>query len=410
MRVLWLTGVPSRYSSRGSAYNGCGWVSSLESEMASRVELGLAFVLNGEQGKTVRNGVTYYPVNNPFNAGRAGRLFKLIAGHSLERALLLSAYGRIIDDFKPDVIQVFGTEHVYGLTVRETDVPSVIHIQGVLNAYLEHFLPDDMILQDYFMSGKTAAGIFGKIYSYIDVKRRARVEAKIMASARNFIGRTDWDRAQAARYNRNAAYYHVDEVLREPFYKASGTWKRPDSDVLVTTISEAPYKGMDVVLRTAAILKNRYGRNFRWLVFGNVNVPFFEEFTGITCESCGVEPAGVADAAKIASVLASASVYVHPSYNENSPNSLCEAQIVGTPVVASDIGGIPSLVEDSVTGMLAKAGDPVDFAAKIQSVLTSVKFAESLSVQEVRTALSRHDKASIVNDLLNVYRSISGKY
>lgn len=406
MRVLWLSGNPSNYQSGGKADSRGGWISSLETEMASKVELGVAFVLNGESGKVVRGGVTYYPVTNPFESGRMGRVLKFLIGHSFERAILMSAYGKIIDDFKPDIIQVFGTEHLYGLAVRETSLPSVVHIQGVLNDYLRTFLPNDMMLQDWFLSGKTFSGIFGKIWYYVRFRRRAKVEAKIFASARNFMGRTAYDKAQMLKYNAGAAYYHVDEMLRAPFYKAAGKWRRPDANVIVSTISEAPYKGMDVVLRTAAMLKRRYGLSLRWIVFGNVDASFFEAFTGISCDSCGVEAAGTANAETIASALEAASVYVHPSYCENSPNSLCEAQIVGVPVVASNVGGISSLVEDSVTGFLAEAGDPADFAAKIHALLSSPPLSEKISAQAVKAASRRHDKSVITDTLIGVYNRI----
>ena len=47
-----------------------------------------------------------------------------------------------------------------------------------------------------------------------------------------------------------------------------------------------------------------------------------------------------------------AHVYVMPSAIENSPNSLCEAKILGEPTVASYSGGIPILVEDGKTGYM----------------------------------------------------------
>jgi len=43
---------------------------------------------------------------------------------------------------------------------------------------------------------------------------------------------------------------------------------------------------------------------------------------------------------------------VHPSYIDNSPNSICEAQILGLPVVATNVGGVESLIENGKTGLL----------------------------------------------------------
>ena len=60
MRVLWLTNSPSNYLSDGFGYNGCGWISSLENAIKTEVELGVAFVMNGQESKVEKNGVTYY--------------------------------------------------------------------------------------------------------------------------------------------------------------------------------------------------------------------------------------------------------------------------------------------------------------------------------------------------------------
>ena len=60
MRVLWFTNSPSNYLSDGFGYNGCGWISSLENAIKTEVELGVAFVMNGQESKVEKNGVTYY--------------------------------------------------------------------------------------------------------------------------------------------------------------------------------------------------------------------------------------------------------------------------------------------------------------------------------------------------------------
>ena len=46
MRVLWFANTPSNFSMEGSAYNGTGWVSALESEIRDKVDLGLCFMTN----------------------------------------------------------------------------------------------------------------------------------------------------------------------------------------------------------------------------------------------------------------------------------------------------------------------------------------------------------------------------
>ena len=104
--------------------------------------------------------------------------------------------------------------------------------------------------------------------------------------------------------------------------------------------------------------------------------------------------------------LCNSSVYVHPSYIDNSPNSVCEAQFIGIPVLATNVGGIPSLVKDGETGFLFPANDPYMLANLIKMVVNDVALSEKISSAEISVAKTRHNPDSIKTTLLNVYNYI----
>lgn len=62
-------------------------------------------------------------------------------------------------------------------------------------------------------------------------------------------------------------------------------------------------------------------------------------------------------------------VLVLPSYREPFGTVLAEAMAVGTPVVATEVDGLPEVVEDGITGMLVEPGDPDAIAAAVRRVL-----------------------------------------
>jgi glycosyltransferase involved in cell wall biosynthesis len=62
-------------------------------------------------------------------------------------------------------------------------------------------------------------------------------------------------------------------------------------------------------------------------------------------------------------------VLVLPSYEEPFGTVLAEAMAVGTPVVATNVDGLPEVVEDGVTGRLVAPGDPEGIAAAVLEVL-----------------------------------------
>jgi len=73
----------------------------------------------------------------------------------------------------------------------------------------------------------------------------------------------------------------------------------------------------------------------------------------------------------VGAVLSTADVFVLPSFSEARPRSIIEAMSLGIPVVASDIGGIPSLVAHEETGLLVPAGDPGALAAAVDRLVQS---------------------------------------
>jgi glycosyltransferase involved in cell wall biosynthesis len=58
-----------------------------------------------------------------------------------------------------------------------------------------------------------------------------------------------------------------------------------------------------------------------------------------------------------------------PSLNEGLPNVALEAMACGLPVVASRVGGVPEIVNDSVNGFMVPAGEPVILADRLREAL-----------------------------------------
>jgi glycosyltransferase involved in cell wall biosynthesis len=71
------------------------------------------------------------------------------------------------------------------------------------------------------------------------------------------------------------------------------------------------------------------------------------------------------------SFLAAADVVVNPADVEGLPVSILEAMALRRPVVATAVGGVPSVVRHEVTGLLVPPGDPEELAAALVRALTS---------------------------------------
>jgi len=67
--------------------------------------------------------------------------------------------------------------------------------------------------------------------------------------------------------------------------------------------------------------------------------------------------------------LSRSRLLVHPSVTEGVPGGVLEAMSVGTPVLASPVGGIPYVLTDGVEGMLLRGTSPEDIAASAAKLL-----------------------------------------
>jgi glycosyltransferase involved in cell wall biosynthesis len=101
----------------------------------------------------------------------------------------------------------------------------------------------------------------------------------------------------------------------------------------------------------------------------------------------GAKPRG-----EVLEALAGAWALVLPSAWENLPHAAVEALAVGTPVLATAVGGVPEVVHDGVNGLLVPPGRPDELAAAIRRLLDEPGLRERLA------AASRESVAHLSRD------------
>lgn len=406
MRVLWFTNTESNYSKRNRGYNGGGWISSLENHIRSisTIHLAVSFVTGDMNAGEIQD--MYYPIKNPFKKSILNKFRSLFATEKHKDEVLVAECIKVIAKFKPDIIEVFGSENLFGLICNSIDIPVILHIQGIMNPYLLSFLPPSYSLRSYLYHSLQPSVIYRERKGYEFIKYGAIREKKILKSVKYFFGRTEWDRRMVLLYNQKAKYYHCDEILRPEFYK-EGKRSIPEKLVIVSTISSPIYKGYDVILKTARILKDLFGIDFKWIVYGNViRRRYLERNIGIVPSDVNVNLLGVADAATLRESILGATCFVHPSYIDNSPNSVCEAQLLGCPVISTNVGGIPSLIEDGKSGFLVSSNDPHQMAFLIMQVYEDKSLNERIGREGKLVAIDRHNEVKIVKMVVDTYSEI----
>ena len=166
-----------------------------------------------------------------------------------------------------------------------------------------------------------------------------------------------------------------------------------------------PFKGVRHLVDAAAILRaSNIGFELNICGGGSELAPLTQY-----CKELGLEDSisfqGWVTGNKKASILASADVLVLPSYSEGMPNSVLEGMASGLAVIATSVGGIPSLIQSEKQGFLINAGSVDELAQAMKTLINDRDLIEQMGCVNQELIRQRHDINAvwpIVADVLGV--------
>jgi glycosyltransferase involved in cell wall biosynthesis len=163
--------------------------------------------------------------------------------------------------------------------------------------------------------------------------------------------------------------------------------------------SQDPRKGFDLLFSAISCLSsNKLDRQTQCIIFGQ-SEPIDPPRLGIPMTYLG----HLGDDYTLALVYSAADVVVVPSRQDNLPQTATEAHSCGRPVVAFDVGGMSDVVDDRVTGYLAKPFEPGDLAKGICWTIQDGDRLANLGREARKRALSLWVPETIVKQYLGVY-------
>ena len=113
---------------------------------------------------------------------------------------------------------------------------------------------------------------------------------------------------------------------------------------------------------------------------------------------------GEREPGEVPALLGASDLFVWPGVNEAFGMAFLEAQAAGLPVVAQDQAGVPEVVRDRVSGVLARPDDPEDFARTVRRLLTDADQRRELAASArsfVHTERSLDRAAATLKALLS---------
>lgn len=419
MRILWITNITfpeaeSKLSGNVSLQPSGGWLLGASDALTQKKELKLyvASVSRLVNKLTCIEGehITYFVL--PYGNGN-----KKI-NHDYE-----PLWAEVHERVQPDVVHIHGTEFTHGLAYIEACGSNnvCVSIQGLVSAcssYYYYGLTRKNILQ----SVTPYSFIFGGIMKgYREFKEKAGCEIEIIKRVKHIIGRTSWDRSRIWAINPKANYHFCNETLRKSFYQGD-TWKYENCTPHTIFISQAgyPLKGLHMVLKSLPLVLRHYPDTMVRIAGNDITLYktlkqklLLSDYGNIIRKiikkhhlESHIVFTGLLDSDGMKKEYLKSNVFVCPSTIENSPNSLGEAQMLGVPVLASYVGGIPDMMrgdEDHLyrfeeVEMLAQK--LVDLFDKMSNVKTEVMRQK---------AIQRHNTSKNLDDMLGIYYVIKDK-
>lgn len=104
-------------------------------------------------------------------------------------------------------------------------------------------------------------------------------------------------------------------------------------------------------------------------------------------------------------LLAAADVFVMPSLSEGMPMAMIEAMLAGKPIVASNVGGIPELIDTTEVGLLVPPRDVEALAHGLARVIHDASLREGLGEAARARALEHFSASAMAERYLELYRA-----
>lgn len=406
MNILWLCNVePPAVSEALGKNKGVygGWLDDMSRRLLLDHSLTIAYMGTG------------------IRSGSVGKLSYL----SFNESSAASALRDLLDSSSYDLIHIWGTEYSHSyemvMLLKERGLLDrcVVSIQGLISECAIHYcdgLPDKVI------RGRTLRDLL--LLTNVDNERKkfaksGQNETELLRTVSHVMGRTAWDEDHVKSINPGINYHLCNESLRKCFYE--GQWDPDLVDRHSIFISQCSYplKGLHFLLEAMPVIlksfpdakivtsgRNIMDRNLENLLRNSRYNVYLKELIQKYDLKDKIIFKGTLSAEEMKAEYLTANAFVCPSTIENSSNSIGEAMLLGCPVVASDVGGNPSMVRDNEEGYLYRVDSKEMLADRIIKIFSDREESLRISKNAREKALKRHDPENNYSALTEIYRKI----
>ena len=172
---------------------------------------------------------------------------------------------------------------------------------------------------------------------------------------------------------------------------------------LIGTIANLyPTKGLEYLIQAIYILITNYQLPITAIIIGKGEErKNLEDLIGQYNLKSNVILTNSIDSA--ARILPAFDIYVCSSVKEGLSYTIIEAMQAGLPIVATNVGGNPELIQDNKTGLLAEAKDPQILATKIQYLINNPELGQKLGNSAKQKARDEFSLDKMIKKTKEIY-------
>ncbi len=357
------------------------------------------------------------------------------------RDMSVDVFTRRVDPSLPTIVSFGKNARVIHLDAGEpspVDKNSVYDLLPELVCNLERFRRDEQIDYHFIHSHYWLSGWVGNVLARrwdvphvamfhtlgrlksraltetADSDVRVNVETRVVAAADRIIASSEHERQSlvdlygARRERVSVVPCGVDLDLFRPVAPDLAKARLGlNGEVILFVGRMDPIKGLDVLLRAVALLKER--PNLTLVVVGGSGSEEEMRRCQVLVGTLGIEDRvqfrGSVPQEELPTYYSAASVLVIPSHYESFGLAAVEALACGTPVVGSMVGGLSTVIRDGDNGLLVPWRQPVEFAERIERILSDPAVRQRLA-DRARPSVLRFGWDAVADRIVSTYRDI----
>lgn len=392
LRVAWLCSYPVdtlpevkvRWN-KNRKFHPASWVVNLSNALAKRDDIELHIITETawvhKNYRFYHNRIFFHILRNPYSVPflRRGFPSRLRIDTYTRYSLNFFNLSGEIKRVNPDIIHVHGTESQYAYCASKiSSKPILVSMQGMCG-YLKDVIPA-MLYREPF-------------------------EVNAIKNSKYFVSRATISDEYILSINPNAELFKIDDICNDMFFNVL---RDPKPGRLLFVGSVLKSKGIEDLLASFAILRKDC-RNIELRIAGHCEEPYKKYLMKKYINPGAVDKIrflGQLVRDEILKEYSMADIFVFPSHYETSPNVIMEAMSAGLPIVTTNAGGIPDMIENDREGILIDVCSPQQLVKNIEFLLHNSEARVLLTKAAKKSAENRFRTDKVVEKIIRAYDEI----